>query len=146
MFNSTNKNYRRERLWILEILSSSIQTFDDYRIFSRHQIWDLLATFYNSGFADVQSKQAIIDIIKQSVTIPTVALHLIQNNGLLTWIQQILVSSSTTTFSSEFSQWKTIVQLIQEIVSKEHAQNDKISDRVKLLLSNQLDFLQTLKN
>ncbi|CAO3632953.1 unnamed protein product [Cunninghamella blakesleeana] len=143
VFNTSNKNYKRERLWILEILSSSIQTFDDYRIFSRHQIWDLLISFYNSGFADDQSKQAVIDIIKQSVTIPTVALHLIQNNGLLTWIQQVLISS--TAFPTEYSQWKTIVHILQEIVSKEHAQNDKISDRVKSLLSNQLDFLQTLK-
>ncbi|CAO3630578.1 unnamed protein product [Cunninghamella echinulata] len=149
VFSSTNKNYKKERLWILEVLSSSIQTFDDYKVFSRHQIWDLLATFYNSGLADDKSKQVIIDIIKQSVTIPTVAVHLIQNNGLLTWIHQILVSPSpslsSTTFEDEIAQWKSILQLIQDVVIKEHAQNDKVPERMKSLLSNQLSFLQTLK-
>ncbi|KAI9306444.1 ribosome 60S biogenesis N-terminal-domain-containing protein [Cunninghamella echinulata] len=146
VFNSTNKNYRKERLWILEVLSSSIQTFDDYKVFSRHQIWDLLATFYNSGLADDKSKQVIIDIIKQSVTIPTVAIHLIQNNGLLTWIHQILVSfPSSSAIENEITQWKSILQLIQDVVIKEHAQNDKVSERMKSLLSNQLSFLQTLK-
>ncbi|ORX56299.1 hypothetical protein DM01DRAFT_1382565, partial [Hesseltinella vesiculosa] len=137
LFNSTSKSSKQERLWLLEILSTSIQTMDDYRMYSRHRIWDQLTSFYQSTLADDQSKPLIRDIVAQAISIPPVALRLIQHNGLLAWIQQVLVMS--TLLPDEQKHWHDIIHQLDQITK----QSD-LPERVVTMLSQQVQLLQDL--
>ncbi|KAI8388470.1 ribosome 60S biogenesis N-terminal-domain-containing protein [Radiomyces spectabilis] len=107
LFTSSSSGHKRERLWLLRVLSSSMRTFDDYQVFNRHRVWDVLGTFYNSVAADDTSKKAIIEIMLQATGIPDVAVELVKQNGLLAWIYQVLALSAS---SQERASWQTILK------------------------------------
>ncbi|CAO3591768.1 unnamed protein product [Absidia cylindrospora] len=106
LFDSTSFNQKKERLWILQVLASSIKTMDDYKMYSRHRIWDLTASYYNSPLADTDGKLQVLEMVRQAVMIPTVALRLIQHNGLLTWLHQLIAIPSLSGPST--SAWQSI--------------------------------------
>jgi hypothetical protein len=130
LFNSTSANQKKERLWILEILASSIKTMDDYKMYSRHRVWDLTASYYNSPLADSEGKLMVLEMIKQATLVPKVTLLLIRHNGLLTWLHQLLVlpslsgPSSTTASSNETACLKSILSQIQSVLDQDTHDDD----------------------
>lgn len=124
LFNSTSANQKRERVWILEVLASSIKTMDDYKMYSRQRVWDLTASFYNSPLADAEGKLMVLEMIKQATLIPKVTLLLIRHNGLLTWLHQLLVlpslsgPTSITVSSKETACLKSILLQIQSVLDQ----------------------------
>ncbi|ORZ20655.1 ribosome 60S biogenesis N-terminal-domain-containing protein [Absidia repens] len=129
LFDSTSFNQKKERLWILQVLASSIRTMDDYKMYSRHRVWDLTASYYNSPMADTDGKLQVLEMIRQAVMIPTVALRLIQHNGLLTWLHQLIAipslsGPSTSTWQSiETNYTKLILAQLVSVVDQDSLNN-----------------------
>ncbi|KAI8146468.1 ribosome 60S biogenesis N-terminal-domain-containing protein [Fennellomyces sp. T-0311] len=118
LFTSATPTHRKERLWLLHVLGSSIWTREDYKVFSRNRIWDMIATFYNSALADHTSRKAVVEIMSRAIRIPDVAVSLIRNHGLMAWIQQIL------TFSQDAEEVKTWTALRDAAVGSMQKQFD----------------------
>ncbi|KAI9259929.1 ribosome 60S biogenesis N-terminal-domain-containing protein [Sporodiniella umbellata] len=88
LFNSASSNNKKERLWLLHVLLSSLRTYEDYKIFSRQRIFDVIATFYNSSYVDESSQRVIVEILEKATEIPGVTTSLVHHKGLLAWIFQ----------------------------------------------------------
>ncbi|KAI9313499.1 ribosome 60S biogenesis N-terminal-domain-containing protein [Dichotomocladium elegans] len=107
LFISATPTHRKERLWLLQVLASSIRTVEDYRIFSRRQVWDMIMAFYLSPVADSTSKEAVIEIMSHAISIPNVAKSLVRHHGLDTWIHQVLALAEN---DEESKTWSALLE------------------------------------
>ncbi|CAG8450593.1 16464_t:CDS:10 [Cetraspora pellucida] len=89
LFHTSSKNYQKERVWILRLLSAGLKTHEDYKIFRRRYVWDVISSYYNSPLADNISRKLIIEILFQSASIPQAVTDMVKNRGLLTWLQHL---------------------------------------------------------
>ncbi|GES88332.1 ribosome 60S biogenesis N-terminal-domain-containing protein [Rhizophagus clarus] len=93
LFHSSTNNYQKEKVWILRLLSAGLKTYDDYKVFNRRYIWNTITCYYTSPLADNITHKLIIEILFQAASIPNVITNMIKNQGLLTWLYHICVSS-----------------------------------------------------
>ncbi|KAF9959948.1 hypothetical protein BGZ65_012938 [Modicella reniformis] len=102
MFNSSSEQHRKERVWMLRLLASSLKTADEYRLFKRRHVIDLLVAFYNSQLSEPLSKKIIIEVLFNGSSIPKVSFQLITQNAFLSWLHTFTVLNATT-IENEFS-------------------------------------------
>ncbi|KAF9931389.1 hypothetical protein FBU30_010317 [Linnemannia zychae] len=89
MFNSSSDNHRKERVWMLRVLATSLKTSDDYKLFKRRHVVDLLVAFFNSQLSEPLSKKIVIEILFNATAIPKVSLQLVTQSSFLSWIHSI---------------------------------------------------------
>ncbi|KAF9126633.1 hypothetical protein BGW39_006476 [Mortierella sp. 14UC] len=89
MFNSSSDNHRKERVWMLRLLATSLKTSEDFKLFKRRHVVDLLVAFFNSQLSEPLSKKIVIEILFNAAAIPKVSLQLITENAFLSWIHSL---------------------------------------------------------
>ena len=66
LFFSTSENFKKERVWMLRLLSNSVACFDDYQVLKRRHVWDILCSFYHSCISDDYERKLILEVISNS--------------------------------------------------------------------------------
>ncbi|KAF9361204.1 hypothetical protein BGX26_005028 [Mortierella sp. AD094] len=102
MFNSSSEHHRKERVWMLRLLATSLKTADDYKLFKRRHVIDLLVAFFNSQLSEPLSKKIVIEVLFNATSIPKVSLQLITQSAFVSWIHT-LAATNTMTNENEFS-------------------------------------------
>ncbi|KAF9415620.1 hypothetical protein BGZ94_010452 [Podila epigama] len=102
LFNSSSEHHRKERVWMLRLLSASLKSADDYKLFKRRHVIDLLVAFFNSQLSEPLSKKIVIEILFNASSIPKVSLQMITQSAFLSWLHT-LSSMSAMSFENEFS-------------------------------------------
>ncbi|CAG8450920.1 8097_t:CDS:10 [Ambispora leptoticha] len=103
LFYSSTEHYQKERVWILRLLSAGLRSFEDYKLFKRRHVWDIISAYYNSQLADNVTRKLVIEILFNAASIPQVITEMITRNGLLSWLHYLCCSgdSSTTLLAPE---------------------------------------------
>ncbi|KAG0365693.1 ribosome 60S biogenesis N-terminal-domain-containing protein [Gamsiella multidivaricata] len=102
MFNSSSEQHRKERVWMLRLLATSLKIADDYRLFKRRHVVDLLMAFFNSQLSEPLSRKIVIEILFNATSIPKVSLQLITQSAFLSWLHTLAVLSGMS-YENEFS-------------------------------------------
>ncbi|KAF9289666.1 hypothetical protein BGZ68_008857 [Mortierella alpina] len=102
MFNSSSDQHRKERVWMLRLLAASLKTAEDYKLFKRRHVVDLLTAFFNSQLSEPLSRKIVIEIVFNATAIPKVSLQLITQSAFLSWLHS-LAAISTMSNENEFS-------------------------------------------
>ncbi|KAG0336694.1 hypothetical protein BG000_006256 [Podila horticola] len=102
LFNSSSEQHRKERVWMLRLLAASLKTSEDYKLFKRRHVVDLLVAFFNSQLSEPLSKKIVIEILFNASSIPKVSLQMITQSAFLSWLHT-LSSMSPMSSENEFS-------------------------------------------
>ncbi|VFQ63467.1 unnamed protein product [Cuscuta campestris] len=101
-FWSNSVSFRTDRLWILHLLYSGLNTEGDVHIYIRNSIFETLLSFYVSPLADNESKELIIQIVKKSTKLPKMVRHLVEHCGLVSWLSSVV----TRYCRIKYNEWK----------------------------------------
>ncbi|KAF9574547.1 hypothetical protein EC968_006159 [Mortierella alpina] len=102
MFNSSSEQHRKERVWMLRLLAASLKTAEDYKLFKRRHVVDLLTAFFNSQLSEPLSRKIVIEILFNATAIPKVSLQLITQSAFLSWLHT-LAAINIMSSENEFS-------------------------------------------
>ncbi|KAF9918456.1 hypothetical protein BX616_008676 [Lobosporangium transversale] len=102
LFNSSSEHHRKERVWMLRLLAASIKTPEDYKLFKRRYVLDLLEAFFNSQLGEPLSKKIVIEILFYASSLPKVSLQLITQSAFLSWIHTLAATNAMSS-ENEFS-------------------------------------------
>ncbi|KAG0343372.1 hypothetical protein BG004_005354, partial [Podila humilis] len=102
LFNSSSEHHRKERVWVLRLLSGSLKSSDDFKLFKRRYVIDLLVAFFNSQLSEPLSKKIVVEILFNASSIPNVSQQMISHNAFLSWLHTLSVTTSMSS-ENEFS-------------------------------------------
>lgn len=87
---SSSDEWRKERTWIIHLLSDGLVGSEDWKVFKRRHTWDLLASIFQSS-TDRALRKSIFEVLANLTCIPQAASSLVLKSGLLTWVEMQLV-------------------------------------------------------
>ncbi|KAF5728208.1 hypothetical protein HS088_TW21G00353 [Tripterygium wilfordii] len=89
-FLSSSVNYKTERLWILRLTYAGLNIDDDAPIYVRNSVFKNLQSFYASPLSDSESKELILQAVKKSVKLHTMAYYLVEHCALFSWLSSVV--------------------------------------------------------
>ncbi|GAB2277806.1 hypothetical protein Dimus_012510 [Dionaea muscipula] len=92
-FWSSSVSFKKDRLWMLSLLHTGMNSEEDSRIYLKEHILEVLLSFYSSPLSDIESKGLILQILKKSVKFQNMAHYLVKNCSLFSWMSSVLSSS-----------------------------------------------------
>ncbi|GAB2229982.1 hypothetical protein Droror1_Dr00014238 [Drosera rotundifolia] len=92
-FWSSSANFKKDRIWMLSLLSAGINSEEDSRLFIKGSVPEILLSFYVSPLSDNESKDLILQILEKSVKFQNMSFHLVKSSSLISWITSVLSSS-----------------------------------------------------
>ncbi|KAK9133497.1 hypothetical protein Scep_013025 [Stephania cephalantha] len=121
MFESTSVNFKKERLWILQLSYAGLNLDVDAHIFMKGGLLEILMSFYYSPVADYESKILILQIMKKAVKLPFLANYLVEQCNLISWLSSILSFCGKKLHTCErnpfFMQIKAVLEVVNDVIS-----------------------------
>ncbi|GAA6061946.1 hypothetical protein JCM10212_001988 [Sporobolomyces blumeae] len=77
---------REERGWMIRYLTEGLVRTQDWKIYRRRQVFELVASLFQSSRHDAPLRKLILQFIVRATSIPTAARELLSRNGLVGWV------------------------------------------------------------
>ncbi|KAI8924368.1 ribosome 60S biogenesis N-terminal-domain-containing protein [Entophlyctis helioformis] len=87
MLFSSTETCTRDRIWLLKLLAMGLRTADDYKLYRRRQVIDILMSYFHSTLADPVSRKLVIEILVKAAAIPSVLSSLVTRSGLVGFLE-----------------------------------------------------------
>lgn len=87
LFYSNYTSHKLERQWILRLLFNGLENEQDYSIFQRRFVIDILMTYFQSTLADNLSRKQILMVIYKATVIKSAVSSMIKQSGLLAFLK-----------------------------------------------------------
>ncbi|GAA5969225.1 hypothetical protein JCM3765_007248 [Sporobolomyces pararoseus] len=116
MFSSNSDEWaaapREERGWMIKYLTEGLVRTQDWKIYRRRQVFELVASLFHSSRQDSPLRNLILEFLVRATSIPTAARELLSRNGLVGWI-----ASQTPLDSTERKHFVTILGNLTQIMT-----------------------------
>ncbi|GAA6043934.1 hypothetical protein JCM8097_000909 [Rhodosporidiobolus ruineniae] len=87
LFSSKTDEYAAapedERRWMVRFLTEGLVRTQDWKIYRRRQVFEILASLFHASRQDTAMRQLILQFLLRATSIPTAARELLSRNGLL---------------------------------------------------------------
>ncbi|XP_077224093.1 ribosome 60S biogenesis amino-terminal protein isoform X2 [Tasmannia lanceolata] len=117
LFGSSSIHFKMDRLWILRLSYAGLNLDDDAQIIMRKFLLELLLSFYSSSLSDSESKTLILQIVKKSVKLHTLARYLVEHCCLISWLSSVLSLCGEKLYGDHKNFYMTQITMILEVVS-----------------------------
>jgi hypothetical protein len=75
-------------------MAAGLRTDADHSIMRRRHAVDLLMGFFETSYADVQSRQLVLLVLARAATVPTAARHLLRRSAVVLWLRGAIVAAN----------------------------------------------------
>ncbi|XP_042000760.1 uncharacterized protein LOC121750309 isoform X2 [Salvia splendens] len=116
-FWSTSITFKADRIWMLRLLCSGLNTEDDAQTYIRNSIFETLISFYTSPLSDNESKELIIQVVKKGVLLHKAVWFLVEHCGVISWLSSILPFLHGSGFEDQRKFVLAQLPIILEVVS-----------------------------
>ncbi|KAJ3101917.1 nucleolar pre-ribosomal-associated protein 1 [Phlyctochytrium planicorne] len=94
LFNSTSEHSRLERQWLLRLLAGGMRCIEDYNLYRRRFVIDMLFSYYNSGYADASGKKCVLELLVSLSLVPSILADLALKHSLMPFLLSLSDSAS----------------------------------------------------
>ncbi|BGP19579.1 hypothetical protein JCM10213_001382 [Rhodosporidiobolus nylandii] len=119
---------KEERKWMVRFLSEGLVRVQDWKIYRRRQVFELLASLFQASRADPSLRKLILQFLLRATTLPTAARELLTRNGLLGWLT---AAASTALDVGERRLLLGIIANVVEVLSFEESKLAGVADAVE---------------
>ncbi|BGO95132.1 hypothetical protein NBRC10512_006416 [Rhodotorula toruloides] len=94
LYSSNTDEYaaapREERAWMVRYLTEGLVRSQDWKIYRRRQVFELLASLFEASRQDPPLRKLVLKFLIRATSIPAAARELLSRNGLLGWLSSQL--------------------------------------------------------
>ncbi|GAA5921027.1 hypothetical protein JCM3775_004058 [Rhodotorula graminis] len=77
---------RDERVWMVRFLTEGLVRTQDWKIYRRRQVFEILASVFQSSRQDPALRKLILEFLLRATSLPSAARELMSRNGFLGWL------------------------------------------------------------
>ncbi|GAA5902398.1 hypothetical protein JCM8208_007278 [Rhodotorula glutinis] len=77
---------REERVWMVRFLTEGLVRTQDWKIYRRRQVFEILASVFQSSRQDPTLRKLILEFLIRATSLPSAARELMSRNGFLGWL------------------------------------------------------------
>ncbi|GAA5853484.1 hypothetical protein JCM9279_007252 [Rhodotorula babjevae] len=77
---------REERVWMVRFLKEGLVRTQDWKIYRRRQVFEILASVFQSSRQDPVLRKLILEFLIRATSLPSAARELLSRNGFLGWL------------------------------------------------------------
>ncbi|KAL8193175.1 hypothetical protein R6Q57_027079 [Mikania cordata] len=120
-FWSNSVNFKLDRIWILRLLYSGLNSEDDALIYVRSSFLEKLLSFYSCPLSENESRELILQIVKKSMKFDKTSRYLTEHCGVISWLSSLISNFSGSTYQEQkgvlLSQLAIIVEVINNVIT-----------------------------
>ncbi|KAJ4879506.1 hypothetical protein Rs2_36560 [Raphanus sativus] len=121
-----DSSVRSQRLWELRLLCVGLKSEDDAQIYKENSVLEKLMSFFSDPSADDETKGLILQVVRESVKFHTMAEHLDENCGLLSWCSSCISFFTTKPIGDEDSRFVLVLEVIADALASR-----KVTERLQ---------------
>ncbi|KAJ3881336.1 hypothetical protein F5051DRAFT_476344, partial [Lentinula edodes] len=92
LYSSAEDHGKKDRAWIVRMLTDGMQSSVDWRVFKRRHTWDLLASVFQSEEKERAFRHSVLEVLANLTCITEATMSLLLKSNLLSWIEMQLLT------------------------------------------------------
>ncbi|XP_065176786.1 nucleolar pre-ribosomal-associated protein 1-like [Sycon ciliatum] len=117
LFNSTAMQYKRERNWMIQLLTEGLRHVTDLHLYQRRHVLELMMSFYLSSTCDTRCKDLVCKLLRQGCQLEPCRRLLLSNLGLVPWLSHAITLAMYSSSEQQQQHSVMLVSFAEEVLA-----------------------------